>query len=146
MGSHTFHLLHTLQKPHVPWDLDLAKYQPRLGSPFGEVIQVTKVCIHLPTHKLHISALEIGRRWSYFSTIGEDHTPWATREYYWGTWTSFENSCKNPSWEPEQVVGDIPVKVVQSNNRPRPRDEKRIRPIFQNLRYEPTFHKYIREE
>ena len=50
-----------------------------------------------------------------------------------------KNSYKNPSWEPEQVAGNIPVKVVQSINRSRPRDEKQIRPILQNLRYEPTY-------
>ena len=42
--------LHTLQISHVPWDLNLAKYQPRYGSPFSWAIQVTKVCKHLPTH------------------------------------------------------------------------------------------------
>ena len=81
--------LHILQISHAPWDLNLAKYRPWLGSFFGRAIQVTKVCIHLPTHKLHISALEIGRTWSDISTIGEDLTLWATREYHWETWNSF---------------------------------------------------------
>ena len=27
----------------------------------------------------------------------EDHTPWVTWEYHWGTWTPFEKSCKTPS-------------------------------------------------
>ena len=82
--------LHTLQISHVPWDLNSAKYQPSCGSLFGWAIQVTKVCIYLPTHKLHISALEIGRTWSNISTVGEDHTLWATREYHWETWISFK--------------------------------------------------------
>ena len=78
--------------------------------------------------------------------MSEDHT----LEQLESTIGKFEpllkNSYKNPSWEPEQVAENIPVKDVQSNNRPRLRDEKQICPIFQNLRYEPTFHKYGREE
>ena len=89
-GKPSTSFLHTPEIFHVPWDLDLAKYRPLHGSLFGRAIQVTKVCKHLPTHKLHKSALEIGRRWSDISTIGEDHTLWATREYHWETWTSFE--------------------------------------------------------
>ena len=52
------YFLCTLQISHVQWDLNLAKYQPRYGSPFDWAIQVTKVRIHLPIHKLHISALK----------------------------------------------------------------------------------------
>ena len=84
---------HNLQIFHVPWDLNLAKYWPRHGSLFDWAIQITKVCKYLPTHKLHISAVE--RTWSDISTIGEDHTLWVTQEYHWETWTSFEkNSYK----------------------------------------------------
>jgi hypothetical protein len=31
----------------------LAKYRPRHGSPFGWVIQVTKVCKHLPINSTY---------------------------------------------------------------------------------------------
>ena len=38
--------------------------------------------------------LRVERTWSNTPTISEDHTPWVTREYHWGTWTSFKKLAK----------------------------------------------------
>jgi hypothetical protein len=49
--------------------------------------------------KLHILALEVGRRWNLKPFL--------------------KKACKNPRKEPEQKAGNIPVKTVQSLNRSR---------------------------
>ena len=68
----------------------------------------------------------LDHRWGSY-TLSDSRVPLRNLNLFW------KKSYKNPSWEPEQVAGNIPIKVVQSNNCPRPRDENEYAPSSRTL-------------
>ena len=69
----------------------------------------------------------------------EDRTPWVSREYHWETWTSFEKVLQNSelgTWTNNRKHSGEGCSVLQP---PKTKGWKQIRPILQNLRYEPTY-------
>ena len=62
---------------------------------FGLATQVTKVCYTLPTQNSTYQPYS-RKKMIKISDHGEDHTPWAIWEHYWGILNHFWKTCKTP--------------------------------------------------
>jgi len=62
---------------------------------FGSATQITKVCYTLPTQNSTYQPYS-RKKMIKISDHGEDHTPWAIWEHYWGILNHFWKTCKTP--------------------------------------------------